>query len=356
MKKVRHNKSSKYKRFLQVSLITLFVCFSVEPAINIYVFLSRQRRPQTEDWIFYQYQRKIQIATQITKRKIIIISGSSASFGISAKQIESTLGIPTVNLGVHAGLGSDYILSKAKDILKPNDIVLAAFEYPIYSNSKEGQLLIQPLRNYIISYDHNYLHKLSLIGKLKVILYSHGISSELIDFARAALKDPSFITFDKRIIYNRMLTGHIRIKENCYSEKSLNSNGDQMCNFEKTPLSSIEGEKAITPIPKELIDPSSSIKEFCIFAKKNNITVVPLYPAVLFRERYKSRQFQNYFFHIKEFWLKQDIPFKDIVEESFLKKNLMFNSSWHPNSIGRESRTKNVINTIKKSLIFLIKI
>jgi len=117
------------------------------------LILTRNYRKQgTEDCVFYAYENKKAYLKQITKPKIVVVGGSSALFGIDAQQIESSTGIPTVNMGVFASLGIDYMLDKAKKVLKPGDIIVTSIEYPLYYQTHEQQLEDKGLKNYIISY------------------------------------------------------------------------------------------------------------------------------------------------------------------------------------------------------------
>lgn len=60
--------------------------------------------------------------------KIIVIGGSSVAFGVNSKQLEESLGIPAVNFGMYASLGSKVMLDLSKDAINSGDIVVLAFE------------------------------------------------------------------------------------------------------------------------------------------------------------------------------------------------------------------------------------
>ena len=341
------NKLTSYYHFLRIITLSMLICYAKEPVINLLTISGDYRKYKTEDWIFYAYKNKQMYESQIMKKKILIVSGSNALFGMDAKQIESSTGVPTVNLGVHAGLGIDYILYQAKKTLKPGDIVLLPLEFSLYHQSKDDQLLSNTLlRKYIISYDHDYLSQLGLIEKLKVILYPSGISQEDIDAIAAILKNES--PFDKNRVYSRILERVHTGK--CYTGISLNRNGDETCNIGKSPTEDIKNKKLIDPVLNKPIDTSGSIRDFCIYAKKHKITVIPLYPALLFNLNYDSNNYKIYFSQIKTFWLEQGFLFQDSPSQSFLEEKMMFNTIYHPNDKGRTLRTENVINLLKNHL------
>lgn len=64
----------------------------------------------------------------ISEDKIVIIGGSSAAFGYDSKFIEKYLGMPVVNLGLYAALGTKIMLDLSRDGIEDGDIVIIAPE------------------------------------------------------------------------------------------------------------------------------------------------------------------------------------------------------------------------------------
>jgi hypothetical protein len=63
-------------------------------------------------------------ALDIPGRRILIVGGSNAAFGIDSELITKELGINCINLGLHAGLGLDFMLREAEHELRDDDIVV----------------------------------------------------------------------------------------------------------------------------------------------------------------------------------------------------------------------------------------
>lgn len=63
------------------------------------------------------------------ERKIIMVSGSSSSFGLDQNMLEMETGYKVVNLGLHAGFGHLFYSELAKENINPGDIVLLGYEY-----------------------------------------------------------------------------------------------------------------------------------------------------------------------------------------------------------------------------------
>jgi len=68
-----------------------------------------------------------------SQRKIILLGGSAVGFGLSAEQIERTLGIKTINLGLNFAIGlTDFQPFLMKNITK-EDIIVFSPEWEFYS-------------------------------------------------------------------------------------------------------------------------------------------------------------------------------------------------------------------------------
>jgi len=61
--------------------------------------------------------------------RILLCGGSNLAFGIDSKRIQDTFGLPVINLGLHAGLGVEFMINEIKLSTKPTDIVIFSFEY-----------------------------------------------------------------------------------------------------------------------------------------------------------------------------------------------------------------------------------
>ena len=71
-------------------------------------------------------------ASERRGRRLLIVGGSSGLLGIRAVEMERQVGLPTVNLSLHGGLGPNYILYVASRIARPGDVVLLSIEYPLF--------------------------------------------------------------------------------------------------------------------------------------------------------------------------------------------------------------------------------
>ncbi|NEP48603.1 MAG: hypothetical protein F6K65_07100 [Moorea sp. SIO3C2] len=83
------------------------------------------------------------------------------------QQYKPALNLPVVKTYlIYAGLGIDYILTRARSWLKPGDLVLLPLEYEHYTDDgKPTAALI----NYLLARDPKYLLSLNLINQFSFI-------------------------------------------------------------------------------------------------------------------------------------------------------------------------------------------
>ena len=73
-----------------------------------------------------ELENKIDRLYSLDKPKIVVIGGSSVPFGVDSKLTEKALGMPTVNFGLYATLGTKMMLDISKGAIKKGDIIVIA--------------------------------------------------------------------------------------------------------------------------------------------------------------------------------------------------------------------------------------
>jgi hypothetical protein len=81
------------------------------------------------DFIAAVADKHFRLATTLGRR-VVVVGGSSAAFSLDSSRFKHDLSLEPVNMGVHAGLGLDYILADLppRD-LHPGDLVILNLEY-----------------------------------------------------------------------------------------------------------------------------------------------------------------------------------------------------------------------------------
>ena len=81
-------------------------------------------------WVKEAYAHKFAAAEKLRgQRKVLAVGGSATMFGVDSRQLALGLGLPVVNLGVNAGLGSYEVPAQVDQWIEPGDVVVMPLEY-----------------------------------------------------------------------------------------------------------------------------------------------------------------------------------------------------------------------------------
>ncbi len=267
------------------------------------------------------YQATIQDKEELLKKtnepKIIFVAGSSGAFGLNASEVEKASGYKVVNLGLHAGFGFSFVSEIAKANINPGDIVLLGYEY--------------------------YWTRESAFTNIGVDLVMSGIDTKL-SMYRYILPSQWKSVIGYMFSYAAKKNEYKDV-DGVYSRYAFSADGNQMI---------VERTETYTPDPDNLstVDPviSEQSKEYLI----------------CFKEYIESRGATVYFvaapWAVDDFENPQDllklkqneeseigIPYISNPMEYGLSNELMFDTMYHCNSKGEETRTQLLIQDLKQN-------
>lgn len=108
----------------------LCIVFALSSIVIVCLFFSIVSGESTFDDTYQSViQRKYTHLKETNEKKIIIVGGSSAGFGIDALYLEEKTGYKVVNMGLHAGFGNLFNTEIIKSNVNKGDIVILAYEY-----------------------------------------------------------------------------------------------------------------------------------------------------------------------------------------------------------------------------------
>lgn len=88
------------------------------------------------------WRDKQRLLLQTPAPRVVLVGGSNLAFGVDSERLGKGVGRHAVNLGLHAGLGEEYLLRWAEAGLQPGDIVLVSLEYEQFCDPLGGHTLI----------------------------------------------------------------------------------------------------------------------------------------------------------------------------------------------------------------------
>jgi len=312
--------SKKYVYSVLIVTLFLFLFFS----LTTYFFYKTS---QHMFWINNAFTKKELYSKTIEQPKVIFSAGSSTLFGVDTKTIEESLNTPVLNYGTHAGLRTDYILYRTKQIAKKGDTVIFPIEY--HNILWDGaQSIVR--RNYILTHDHTFfINEINLLDKVKMLM-----SIKPIDLAKSFKDELKGVKKAK-------------IGEN-YNSDTLNKNGDETYkkgNYSKKIQQGKPFEFEEFYETKGL----SKIKDFSKWAKENGVHFVLTFPSTLYFDIYDSEEYQKFFKELKSYFNKNDIKFIGEPNHFFYKEKYFYDSYYHLNDIGSTFHTKKLLDLLVNS-------
>lgn len=129
------------RRFLQVFLP--FAALQVALAVLLFAFYD----PGSDRYLEATIDKSERLRTAPSPR-IVFVGGSSLAFGLDSEQVAEVLPYEPVNMGLHGGLGLDFMLAQARAGLRPGDVVVLVIEYELFSLDATSDAVLETLEYY----------------------------------------------------------------------------------------------------------------------------------------------------------------------------------------------------------------
>ncbi len=312
-------------RTWMITLLTLIACIVI---IYMALIFRYYRLPVSGLWINNCMKIKEDRIRKIQGNKIVFAGGSATLFGVRTLDIQKELGIPTVNMAVHAGLDIDYILERLKRSLREGDVVILPLEYELFSyDNVPSRVKLE----YIFTYDRPYLRSLPLLDVCRFTL------SVKMDSLLEAMRELGMKGYSEPPVGNGWT----------YSSGSLNENGDETYNSGNKKF-----EAAIINIPlgeHRVRKGLQIIKEFSEWCRLHNIALYVSYANTVYHEDYEKDFYRDYFTkRLKSFMAQNNINILGEPYDFFFDKALFYDSYYHLNDIGMTIRTKKLTAMIRE--------
>lgn len=264
-------------------------------------------RPADIFWIDSIYGKKEAAARAMDGPRLVLIGGSSTHFSYSARLIAEYTGVPAINFGSHAGVGTEYILYRAQEILKPGDIAILALEYSLVGDAwRPGWVLAATAA----ANPRYLLH--APWWQIPILLFGYS-PFNIARYApagalpRGPLQNAAFV----------------------------DDHGDETSN---TPANKqpYMAEVVLAAAPHyALPNGLESVGDFVAWAKANDIRVLRAWPPTDDRAEYAQQRYREMFAAITDAFARQGVPTAGDVTDYLLPLEMMFNATYHADSNGQ---------------------
>ena len=144
-------------------LTTLFVTFAALIGAWVGLFQLQVGAPtETSRFVHDCLAVKHAAVEALDGPKGVVMTGSSGFYGLRAETLGEVLDRPMVNMGVHAGLGLDFLIDQTQRLVGKGDLVVMSLEYEHYWD--EGRVN-NVLLDYIVSRDVDYFASLDGLAR-----------------------------------------------------------------------------------------------------------------------------------------------------------------------------------------------
>jgi hypothetical protein len=278
--------------------------------------------PRASASLLFGAIQKDSLLANVDSPRIIFIGGSNLSFGLNSQMIKDSLNVNPVNTGIMANLGFKYMANNVLRYIKKGDIIIAALEY----------------EHYTLRYDR--VTGESLRMTMDVNRENIRISSfrEALDVL-SAMPSYSFSKFSpfEYIVFNENKRNVI------YSVHSFNEYGDTDVHWGMD----VRGFSpyAVGKVNQRTMD---RIQEFEQNAERKGAVLYISYPG--FNEK-SFRASEDRITVIQNELKKRNFKILGTPARYMMPDSLMFDTPYHLNKKGVDTRTKRLIEDIENAKI-----
>lgn len=278
------------------------------------------------------YRHKEIIAASLSSPRLLIIGGSNALYGITARRIEEATGMSAVNFGTHGALSLDYLLAKARGAARSGDIILLVPEYELYTMDEVNTVF----SDYVLGADPGYLWKLP--------------PSELAHWVLAASWNRTL----ERLIGLESQREELEERVNEELETKFNNRGDRVANREEqqgefnlnavarlSPLSVIEDQKWRYRGPAWDV-----IAKFVEWCRTNNVEVLATFPNTIEFDEYGQAKLLQVTGLVESGYSELGVPVLGSAEEFMFPADAFFDSIYHLDREASRKRTDRLIELL----------
>jgi hypothetical protein len=252
--------------------------------------------------------------------RVLLVGGSSLAFGVNSAAIARVFGRPVVNLGLHAGLGLELMLSQAERALGPGDLVVVSPEYVILG---EGL----PLDSITV-----WQQVATVPGSVRDLPLS----------AWPRLLDDGLMLPRQRL---NALWDYSRYGRpgSLYWREGFNSQGDFVGHLEKGTQEA-GGQRVGVPTVEAAGDACERLARFARFARARGAEVVVTPPPIPEDDRELQAEARA------RLW--QAVGQRaglTVIEDAVIPRALFFDSGYHLAREGRRRRTAAIVRGVRES-------
>ena len=314
-------------------LVRSSLLFAIVVVIETMLLLAPANQAVLDDPYLLAWQAKHQRLIGPGSRRLIFVGGSNVAFGIDSATLEAGTGRHTINLGLHGGIGLQFMLNEAARGVRSGDVVVLIPEYEqFYGDLLNGSLeTVQ-----VVQYHWSALQYVSSWGQWQ-------------NFVRNALAVNSRAVFARIDRLKSRVRGNAdveRAEDPIYHSRAFDEYGDVVAHLHENSKPESVAALAL-PIEGRLNERAfASIARFARTVERRGAMLLVSHPAVT-RRYWTINRAQILEVENRLAALGTMSP----LHENIFDDERFFDTPYHLNRHGREARTTQLSRLLESAAI-----
>jgi hypothetical protein len=323
--------------------------------LYVSLFLYQLGAPvAAEYWVHEAKTAKLLLAARAPARRVLIVGGSGALFGVDSTLIEREIDVRTVNLAIHAGLSLPYIFEYTKPLLRSGDVVIPPLEFEYLARAYRYDWF----RSNVMAWDPAYFSTLRPLDQARFILavpakrvingaIAQVFEVELRQERGRIVRQPALITRDAAWIWQ---SKSYRDRPITYSLSGLDDHGD-MQNNRGSRYTGPAGSALSLPF-EPAADTWEELRGFARYCRRRGISVFFAWPAIMNEPGLveANPMVQWNIEQIVKNLRNSKIGVLGRPQDYYLDRGYFFDTKNHLNEEGRAIRTQQLVKDLRDAL------
>jgi hypothetical protein len=257
--------------------------------------------------------------------RLILGGGSNLAFGVNSERLEKAFGMPVVNLGLHGGMGLEFMLGELRHSIRNGDVVLLSIE-----------------------------HQLDMEGQPDLKRYVGELFPESKSYCNPSFPETiSLLLGETKEGLEKILSGGLghndstQVENNpVYTRSAFNKYGDVVAHIGQR---SFYNPGLVKPFRYEPWKGIEAINSFYDFANESEVKVYYLFPCYP-RSNFESNQaaLRKITADVKA---GIHVPILNSESDFVFADTLFYDTKYHLTGDGRELRTDRMIEILKRKSV-----
>ena len=264
-------------------------------------------------------------AAKSDKPKVLLLGGSSVSFGLRASELSELVDRHAVNYGTHAGLQLDYMLHAAKPSLAPGDAVLLALEFQLVQKDREPSALTI---EYVMSFDRSFLAEVSGLERIRY-LFGTPLDRRILGLFGAGQRQDNW-------------------KFNEFGDTTINQ-ADKQTKRQRKKVARA-GPLAFPKIGFPRSEAFTRLGHFVEWCRKRDVAVVAILPPVMDRPEHRGPDAEKAIEQYRSRLKDVGVELLGDLESALYPQSAFFDTALHLNAENASKRTREIAELLEPAL------